>query len=100
MQANECDVLILNSIFDIGRMPTMDGFWIIERDHYYGVEHNKVNFQLLCMRWVVVISIHKSMHKWMIELWWVASRKTIEKEEIFIHINDTNSFQFHKIIHI
>jgi hypothetical protein len=63
MWANECDVLVLNFIFDIGRMPTMDGFQIIERDHYYGVEHNKVNFQLLCTRWVVEISIHTSMHK-------------------------------------
>jgi hypothetical protein len=36
----------------------------------------------------------------MIELWWVASRKTIGKDEIFIHINDIDSFQFHKIIHI
>jgi hypothetical protein len=31
---------------------------------------------------------------------WVASRKRVGKEEIFIHINDTNSFQFHKIIHV
>ncbi len=37
MWANECSVLVFNFVFDIGKMPTMDGFRIIGRDHYYAL---------------------------------------------------------------